>query len=99
MSAPHILVAQLTAKPDQIEEVKARLLGMLEPTHAEAGCVQYDMHQDTANPAQFLVYEIWSTTEHWQAHMKTPHLLALLEFAETAMAEVKVSQLNRLNPS
>jgi len=40
------IVARIEAQPDQIELVKAELLKLIEPTLEEAGCIQYDLHQD-----------------------------------------------------
>ena len=50
------IIASIKAKADQIELVKAELTGLVEPTRQEAGCVQYDLHQDNAEPSQFLFF-------------------------------------------
>lgn len=38
------LVAFLRAKPRQSEELSRRLNALVEPTRAEAGCINYDLH-------------------------------------------------------
>ncbi len=57
------VVARIEAKPDKIALVKAELMKLIEPTLEEAGCVQYDLHQDNENPAVFLFYENWESRE------------------------------------
>ncbi len=68
------IVANIVAKPDKVEIVKVALERLVATTRAEAGCLQYDLHQDNANPARFLFYENWESRELWQAHMNAPHL-------------------------
>jgi quinol monooxygenase YgiN len=41
-----IIVANVQARADKIELVKAELQKLIEITRAEAGCIQYDLHQD-----------------------------------------------------
>lgn len=81
MSKQLTVIAHLVAKPDKIEETKAFLLSLVEPTRAEPGCVNYDLHQDDANPAEFTFYENWTNRAEWDKHMDMPHLK---EFARKA---------------
>lgn len=68
------IVANIVAKPDKVEVVKVALQGLVATTRAEAGCLQYDLHQDNDNPTHFVFYENWESRELWQAHMNAPHL-------------------------
>ena len=43
------IVADIVAKQDKIELVKSELLKLIEPTLAEEGCINYDLHQDNNN--------------------------------------------------
>ncbi len=72
-----IVIAKLTAKENHAEAVKAALLGLVEPTLKEAGCLQYDCHQDIKNPHLFYFYEIWESAEHLKAHGKSDHIQAM----------------------
>jgi quinol monooxygenase YgiN len=51
------IFANIKAKADRIDLVKAELEKRLDITRAEAGCINYDLHQDNENPAHFLFYE------------------------------------------
>ncbi|GAL10173.1 hypothetical protein JCM19233_1150 [Vibrio astriarenae] len=51
------IVANIIAKQDKVELVKAELLKLIDVTRAEEGCINYDLHQDNENPAHFMFYE------------------------------------------
>lgn len=68
------IVARIEAQPDQIELIKTELLKLVAPTLKEAGCIQYDLHQDNQNPAVFVFYENWESRELWLDHMNNSHL-------------------------
>ncbi len=44
------IVATLTPHAAQIETVREAALAMVAPTHKEAGCLQYDLHESRAIP-------------------------------------------------
>lgn len=72
------VVAHLRALNGQIEETKAVLTGLIAPTRAEPGCLEYWLHQDNDDPEEFMFYENWTSRAAWDKHMELPHLL---EFA------------------
>jgi quinol monooxygenase YgiN len=81
MAGELTVIAHLVAKPDTIEETKAFLLSLIEKTRAEPGCIDYDLHQDDQNPAEFTFYENWVNRAEWDKHMEMPYLK---EFAQRA---------------
>lgn len=72
------IVARFVARPDSIEALRPILLGMLEPTRQEAGCIRYELINNTADPAEFLFIEEWANQAAIDAHMETPHLKGLV---------------------
>lgn len=80
------IVARLVARPDSIEALRPLLLGMLEPTRKEAGCIRYELINNRANPAEFLFVEEWASQEAINAHMETPHLQGLVVNASPLLA-------------
>ncbi|MEX2366591.1 MAG: putative quinol monooxygenase, partial [Pseudohongiellaceae bacterium] len=76
MSEPLVIVARIEANAGQEDRVRKALSKLVEPTLKEAGCIQYDLHQDNDNPALFLFYEIWENRALWQDHLNSPHILA-----------------------
>jgi len=81
MNQPLTVIARLVAEPDKIEETRKFLLDLVRPTRTEPGQVEYHLHQDNDNPAEFTFYENWINRAEWDAHMELPHLK---EFARRA---------------
>lgn len=68
------VVARVIALPDKIEQLKAVLIELIEPTRAEVGCIQYDLLQNTSDPTDFTFVEEWSSTAALEAHLTSQHL-------------------------
>ena len=90
------IVAQITAKADQVDLVKAELLKLIEPTRAEKGCIQYDLHQDNDDSANFLFFEIWENRELWQRHIENEHVVAYKKATENAVEEFALSEMTQI---
>ena len=74
MSQPFTAIATLIAKPGQQDALEQHLRALLAPTRVEAGCGQYDLHQDLANPLAFYMIEQWNSDEALQAHDASAHV-------------------------
>ncbi len=90
------IVANIHAEPDRVDLVKAELERLVPITRAEAGCLQYDLHQNDEDLAHFLFYETWESRDLWQAHMNAPHLAACMKATEGAVANFVVHELTRI---
>jgi len=90
------IVAKVEAKSDKVELVKAELLKLIAPTRKEAGCIQYDLHQDNSNPAVFVFYENWESRELWQTHMNNDHLKAYMEATDGAVANFTLNEMSQI---
>ena len=90
------IVANIKAKADKIDLVKAALLMLIDITRAEEGCLQYDLHQDNENPAHFLFYEHWDSRELWQTHMSAQHLQDYMTATEGAVEVFTLNEMTRL---
>jgi quinol monooxygenase YgiN len=78
MSAPLLtVVAEMTAQAGKEDALRAALLACIEPTRAEAGCVEYFLHESTDKAGQFIFYENWVSSAALAEHMETPHLVKL----------------------
>ena len=90
------IVADIRAENDRIELVRAELMKLIPITLAEEGCIQYDLHQDNADPAHFMFYENWESRELWQQHMSAPHLAAYKQATEDAISAFTVHEMERI---
>ncbi len=68
------VVARVVALPDKIEELKTILIGLLEPTRKETGCIFYELMQNQTNPAEFVFVEEWKSETDLQAHLASDHI-------------------------
>ena len=90
------IVANIKAKSDKIDFVKAELEKLIPITRAEEGCINYDLHQDNENPAHFLFYENWESRELWQAHMDNEHLQEYMAATEGAVEEFTLNEMTHI---
>ncbi|WP_026970819.1 putative quinol monooxygenase [Aliagarivorans marinus] len=90
------IVANIIAKADQIELVKAELLKLIDITRAEEGCINYDLHQDNENPAHFMFYENWTSRELWQTHMANQHLADYMAATEGAVDTFTLNEMTHI---
>ncbi len=81
------VVARIKAKLGKEAQAKQELLKLLSPTRAEAGCINYDMHQSFDNQAHFLFHENWTNQGALNKHLETPHLMNFLNQADQLLAE------------
>ena len=54
----HCIFAIITPKPECFESAEKAILGIVESTRNEAGCIQFCVHTDESRTALFL-YEQW----------------------------------------
>ena len=81
------VLAKVKAKEGMEEQLKQLALSMVEPTRAEAGCIKYDLHQNTEDAGSFMFYETWAGKEALEEHITTPHLQNFLEKTKDILAE------------
>ena len=85
------VVARLIAQADKVEALQAVLLGLLEPTRAENGCISYDLLHNTTDATDFTFVEEWTGEDALQAHFRSDHLLAArARFPDLLAAEADI---------
>ena len=72
------VVAQITAKPGKEGQVRQELLAMIAPSRKDAGCLNYDLHQATDNPARFMFHENWTSKAALDQHLQQVHVQSAL---------------------
>lgn len=90
------IVANIKAEADKVDLLKTELLKLIEPTRAEAGCLQYDLHQDNETPAHFMFFENWESREAWQTHMNAQHLKDFLVATNGAVVDFAVNEMTKV---
>jgi len=95
MDTLHLAVS-LTAKPGQESALRAALEALLQPSRADDGCLQYDLHTDRENPRHLFLYERWRDEAAWRAHMETAHLKRFGEISPELTENWTVYQLDKV---
>ncbi|MBN2317110.1 MAG: antibiotic biosynthesis monooxygenase [Sedimentisphaerales bacterium] len=90
------IVANIKAKADKMDLVKAELEKLIDITRAGEGCINYDLHQDNENPAHFLFNENWESRERWQKPMGSRHLQDDVAATQGAVEEFTVNEMTKI---
>jgi quinol monooxygenase YgiN len=90
------IIANIHARADKIALVKSELEKLVPTTRAEKGCIQYDLHQDNADPTHFVFFENWESRELWQIHMNAAHLAAYMRATDGAVDKFTLSELSKI---
>ncbi|PKG37161.1 putative quinol monooxygenase [Psychromonas sp. Urea-02u-13] len=90
------IVASILAKTDNIELVKSELLKLITITRAEPGCLQYDLHQDNNNPAQFVFYENWASKALLQTHLESQHIASYVAATQDAVEKFVLNEMTKI---
>lgn len=73
MSANVKIVAILFAHPGKAPALRALLDGMIAPSRGEPGNLRYDLWQDRADAARFVLDELYRDADAVAAHRESPH--------------------------
>src|SRR5689334_22911620 len=68
------VIAYIFAKRGDEQRVGTALLGLVDETRKEKGCINYDLHESEENPALFLMYENWRSAADLEEHARSAHL-------------------------
>ena len=68
------VIAYITAKAGNQQQVRDALLDLVAHTRNERGCVNYDLHQSQENATEFAIYENWEKASDLDPHAKSAHV-------------------------
>ena len=86
------VVARVIAKSDRVDELRDTLMGLIEPTRGELGCLVYELLQNEEDPASFVFVEEWKDGDAFVAHMDSNHFRAAASLLPELVAEDPVIQ-------
>ena len=91
------VVATIVAKPGCEKDVEALLTGLVEPSRRDKGCLRYDLHRSVDQSGTFLFYETWESKDLLDAHLETPHLLAMRDELGALAASTEIKLLEKIS--
>ena len=71
-----LLICRFVSRPGTEVQLRALLQGMLAPTHAEPGCIRYELYESDAK-GRFYLCETWESQAALDQHLATPHFKRL----------------------
>ena len=90
------IVAKIIATDGNSVAVKTALTNLITPTRAEAGCIQYNLHQDTTDPHVFLFFELWESRDLWLDHIASDHITAHKAATKDSIASAVVNEMTQV---
>jgi quinol monooxygenase YgiN len=90
---PHIVLVQVTIRPELQSEFEAALLhNARESVARDPGCLRFDVSQDKDDPSRWVMYEVYDAPDAHAAHRLAPHFLAYDAVAARAVVSKTVSK-------
>ena len=90
------VIAKVVAKKGSVESLKSELLKLVPPTRKEAGCIEYNLHQDNEDPAVFVFYEAWDSLASLENHMNSEHFKNYVNAVGDLIEEKVVHKMTRI---
>ena len=90
------VIAKVVAKKGSVESLKSELLKLVPPTRKEAGCIEYNLHQDNEDPAVFVFYETWDSPASLENHMNSDHFKNYVNAVGDLIEEKVVHKMTRI---
>jgi quinol monooxygenase YgiN len=81
------VIARFKAKPGRAETLKQEVMALVRPTRAEAGCINYDLHQAADDPSLLILYENWTSKKALDDHLAMPYLEAFKAKTDDLLAD------------
>jgi len=72
------VIAEIVAKPDKVDALRALIVPFAAKSRSEPGCKSYNLLEVQSEPGRFLTYESWTDKAALDAHMTTPHIKEII---------------------
>lgn len=91
------VIAEILARPEHAEEVRAALAPFAARTQREPGCLRYALYEDAEAPGRFFTFERWADEAALDAHLASPALKAAIpKLAPLMAAPLAIHKLRTL---
>ena len=88
------VVATIQAKSEHVEDVKAQLLTLIEPSRSDEGCLFY--HLTDGENGKFVFVEQWENKAVLDAHLEQEHVKTVVAAIENWIESVDIQELPTL---
>lgn len=73
------VIARFRAQPGKEADLKQVLVGLIEPTREEPGCIGYELLENLEDPRELTFVEEWQGESSLEAHFSTDHIASALQ--------------------
>lgn len=89
------VIAFIRAKEGKQDELGRRLLALVGPSRAEAGCINYHAHQDRDDARMWVMYENWNDRADLDHHFTMPyHKQFIADLPQFVEGEIEMHYLD-----
>lgn len=91
-----VIVARFRIAPDKVDAFARQIERQaLDSLKLEPGCHYFNVCQAESEPERFLLYEVYSSAEAYEAHREYPHSKTFQEAIGPLVVEREVERLSR----
>lgn len=83
---PFTIVARLQVKEGTQARFEAAFAGARERTLSDEGVITYELNRDDIETTRFVVYERWRSLSDLATHLRTDHVVALIDVTNDVLA-------------
>ncbi len=91
------VVALIKARSGMEEQLREETEALVKPTRSEAGCLNYDLHQDMCDPSLLIFYENWRSRQDFCEHLNKPYIKEYLEKTENLREYIDIKSLKMVS--
>jgi len=91
-----VVVGAFTARDGRESEAEEAFKALVDPTHAEDGCILYALHQGNDDPRRLAFIERWESKELLQDHLESDHVKAVLAVADDLFSSADITVYDAL---
>lgn len=90
------VIADIKAKPNEVEFIKHQLCILVRPTLMEKGCINYGFYQDRNDKTFFHSVENWTDEISIKKHLASEHIKRYLNVTKDKVDLFEIKYFNRI---
>ena len=86
-----VVVGAFVARDGKEDEAVEAFKALVEPTHAEDGCILYALHRGADDPRKLAFIERWASRGELDAHLESDHVKDVLTKVDDLVASADIT--------
>jgi quinol monooxygenase YgiN len=91
-----VVVGAFTARDGKESEAEEAFKALVDPTHAEDGCILYALHRGHDDPRKLAFIERWASKEAIDAHLESDHVKDVLTKVDDLFSSADITVYDAL---